>query len=111
MCIFRENRKKTDPWTPDKYTKCSKRCWDGMVRSWRRQLHNWDPVTDDAMKMNIDQTNDTLTMNNFNTNNSSNTNDNSLTNNINTTSINNNNNDNTIEKNILVNSNINYTKI
>ncbi|OUM61864.1 hypothetical protein PIROE2DRAFT_62247 [Piromyces sp. E2] len=29
--IKKENRKKTDPWTPDKYTKCSKRCWDGMM--------------------------------------------------------------------------------
>ncbi|ORX55261.1 hypothetical protein BCR36DRAFT_410203 [Piromyces finnis] len=86
--IKKEKRKKTDPWTPDKYTKCSKRCWDGMVRSWRRQLHNWDPVSDDTMKMNIDQTNDTLTMTTFNTN------DNSITNNINitTTTINSNNN-------------------
>ncbi|KAI9209170.1 uncharacterized protein BJ171DRAFT_110409 [Polychytrium aggregatum] len=22
---------------------CSKRCWDGMIRSWRRKLHEYDP--------------------------------------------------------------------
>lgn len=31
------------PNTPDKYQRCSKRSWDGQVRKWRRELHEWDP--------------------------------------------------------------------
>ncbi|KAJ1552116.1 hypothetical protein HK096_001303 [Nowakowskiella sp. JEL0078] len=27
--------------------KCSKRCWDGLIRSWRRKLHQWDPPAAD----------------------------------------------------------------
>jgi hypothetical protein len=36
-------RSKQDPVTPDKRSKCSKRSWDGIVRTWRRKLHLWDP--------------------------------------------------------------------
>ena len=31
-----------DPATPQKDYPYSKRCWDGLVRSWRRKLHEWD---------------------------------------------------------------------
>lgn len=31
------------PVTPPKYLKCSRRTWDGMVRVWRKKLHDWDP--------------------------------------------------------------------
>ena len=31
-----------DPATPQKDYPYSKRCWDGLVRSWRRRLHEWD---------------------------------------------------------------------
>ena len=31
-----------DPATPKKDHPYSKRCWDGLVRSWRRKLHEWD---------------------------------------------------------------------
>ncbi|XP_063682891.1 uncharacterized protein LOC134817604 [Bolinopsis microptera] len=31
-----------DPATPRKDYPYSKRCWDGLVRSWRRKLHEWD---------------------------------------------------------------------
>lgn len=31
-----------DPATPKKDYPYSKRCWDGLVRSWRRKLHEWD---------------------------------------------------------------------
>ncbi|KAJ3188292.1 hypothetical protein HDU85_005443 [Gaertneriomyces sp. JEL0708] len=41
--IPRHKRKRTDPQTPNKYSKCSKRCWDGLIRHWRRKLHEWDP--------------------------------------------------------------------
>ena len=29
--------------TPEKTLNCSKRSWDGLVRSWRRRLHLYDP--------------------------------------------------------------------
>lgn len=32
-----------DPVTPDINKKCSKRCFDGLLKSWRRQLHKWNP--------------------------------------------------------------------
>ncbi|KXS18886.1 hypothetical protein M427DRAFT_29346 [Gonapodya prolifera JEL478] len=41
--VPRESRRKGDPQTPDKDFECSKRCWDGLVRAWRRRLHAWDP--------------------------------------------------------------------
>ena len=34
---------KKHPWTPNKYKDCSKRAFDGIVRAWRRALHEWDP--------------------------------------------------------------------
>lgn len=36
-------RTKEHPKTPDIYQVCSKRSWDGQVRKWRRQLHDFDP--------------------------------------------------------------------
>ncbi|KAJ3341834.1 hypothetical protein HDU93_003955 [Gonapodya sp. JEL0774] len=41
--VPRDARRKGDPSTPDKNLECSKRCWDGLVRAWRRRLHAWDP--------------------------------------------------------------------
>ena len=40
----RDERKREDghPTTPRKEQSCSKRSWDGQVRKWRRQLHEWD---------------------------------------------------------------------
>lgn len=29
---------------PDVFQKCSKRSWDGQVRKWRRELHQYDSV-------------------------------------------------------------------
>jgi len=34
---------KTEPKIPDKFQICSKRSWDGQIRKWRRQLHEYDP--------------------------------------------------------------------
>jgi hypothetical protein len=28
--------------TPDKHNPCSKRAFDGLIRVWRRSLHQWD---------------------------------------------------------------------
>jgi hypothetical protein len=41
--LHRADRKGEDPQTPDVRTKCSKRCFDGLLRSWRRRLHRYDP--------------------------------------------------------------------
>ena len=43
-CLHRRKSRKPDqPQTPDAHTKCSKRCFDGLLRSWRRRLHVFDP--------------------------------------------------------------------
>jgi Histone RNA hairpin-binding protein RNA-binding domain len=28
------------------HTKCSKRCFDGLLRAWRRRLHQYDPPSE-----------------------------------------------------------------
>jgi len=37
-----ESRTKSHPRVPDVRQVCSKRSWDGQVRKWRRQLHDYD---------------------------------------------------------------------
>jgi len=37
-------RSKSHPKIPDIHQVCSKRSWDGQVRKWRRQLHDFDPT-------------------------------------------------------------------
>ena len=37
----RRGRIPVDPCTPDIRQKCSKRSWDGQVKAWRRQLHQF----------------------------------------------------------------------
>lgn len=39
---IKSRRPKTVPRTPDVHKKCSKRAFDGLVRQWRRRLHEWD---------------------------------------------------------------------
>lgn len=40
-----------DPRTPPLKQKFSRRHWDSMVRSWRMQLHEWDPPTLDSLDL------------------------------------------------------------
>jgi len=43
--VPKNGRGPKDPVTPRKNQKCSKRSWDGQIRKWRRELHQWDPET------------------------------------------------------------------
>jgi len=42
--IRRKDRTQDHPRTPNKYTVCSTRSWQGTVRVWRRKLHYWDTL-------------------------------------------------------------------
>lgn len=41
--VARLDRTSDHPWTPNKFTVCSTRSWQGVMRIWRRKLHYWDP--------------------------------------------------------------------
>lgn len=41
--VPKEQRRKGDPQTPDKFQDISKRNWEGQVKAWRRKLHEFDP--------------------------------------------------------------------
>lgn len=41
--VPRSKRGNEDPRTPDKYRVCSKRAFEGLLKVWRRRLHEWDP--------------------------------------------------------------------
>jgi len=40
--VPKHQRTRGMPKTPEKNQKCSKRSFDGQIRKWRRQLHEWD---------------------------------------------------------------------
>jgi hypothetical protein len=40
--VPKPKRSSSDPKTPNIYSNCSKRCWDGMIKKWRRDLHQYD---------------------------------------------------------------------
>jgi len=40
--LYRKQRRREQPTTPNKYRKCSRRCFDGQLRTWRRNLHQFD---------------------------------------------------------------------
>ncbi|XP_066926678.1 histone RNA hairpin-binding protein-like [Clytia hemisphaerica] len=42
--VKRMDRTTDHPWTPNKFTVCSTRSWQGTMRIWRRKLHYWDPT-------------------------------------------------------------------
>ena len=40
--VPKNRRHRRDPRTPDKYLKYSRRQWDGLVRAWKKQVHDWN---------------------------------------------------------------------
>ncbi|CAF0808090.1 unnamed protein product [Adineta steineri] len=38
----KKQRRRDHPTSPNKYRKCSRRCFDGQLRTWRRNLHQFD---------------------------------------------------------------------
>lgn len=40
--LHRKQRRREHPQSPNKYRKCSRRCFDGQLRTWRRNLHQFD---------------------------------------------------------------------
>ncbi|CAF0868993.1 unnamed protein product [Adineta steineri] len=38
----KKQRRREHPTSPNKYRKCSRRCFDGQLRTWRRNLHQFD---------------------------------------------------------------------
>lgn len=41
--FFRTERTREHPKTPPKHLKYSRRAWDGLVKSWKKKLHKYDP--------------------------------------------------------------------
>jgi hypothetical protein len=52
FCFTRKQRRREQPTTPNKYRKCSRRCFDGQLRTWRRNLHQFDePIQQDPAEI------------------------------------------------------------
>jgi hypothetical protein len=49
---IKKQRRREQPTTPNKYRKCSRRCFDGQLRTWRRNLHQFDePIQQDPAEI------------------------------------------------------------
>ena len=52
--LFRKQRRREHPTSPNKYRKCSRRCFDGQLRTWRRNLHQFDENNQQDLPDSID---------------------------------------------------------
>ena len=50
LCVSRKQRRREHPTSPNKYRKCSRRCFDGQLRTWRRNLHQFDEGNEENHK-------------------------------------------------------------
>ena len=48
--LIRKQRRREHPTSPNKYRKCSRRCFDGQLRTWRRNLHQFDAENEENHK-------------------------------------------------------------
>lgn len=49
--VPKDERTKDHPKTPPMHLKFSRRAWDGLIKKWRIQLHQWDPEPNDSEKV------------------------------------------------------------
>ncbi|CAF1934565.1 unnamed protein product [Rotaria magnacalcarata] len=67
---IKKQRRREHPTSPNKYRKCSRRCFDGQLRTWRRNLHQFDEenennkqeLTDTIEMPNIDEINQPISI-------------------------------------------------
>jgi hypothetical protein len=45
--LNRHKRTRDHPKTPPKHLKYSRRAWEGLIKSWRKKLHTFDPSNED----------------------------------------------------------------
>ena len=43
------------PRTPNKYVKYSRRQWDGLIKAWKLQIHNWNAKEDTDVFKGVDE--------------------------------------------------------
>ncbi|CAF3039685.1 unnamed protein product [Rotaria sp. Silwood2] len=59
---IKKQRRREHPTSPNKYRKCSRRCFDGQLRTWRRNLHQFDADNQNTKQESLD----TIEINNIN---------------------------------------------